>query len=62
MNDIMCYFGLVTNGPNLKLTAVKGIHVPSLYAKYEVNKNSRFFEKLRSKKNTLFCGLAFYFM
>ena len=36
MNDIMYYFGLVTSGPNLKLTVVKGMHVPSLYAKYEV--------------------------
>ena len=31
-------------GPNLQLTAVKGTHVNRLYAKYEANKNIRFFE------------------
>ena len=44
--------------PDLKLTAVKGTHVHSLYAKYEVNKNI-WFLKIKIKENTLFCGFDF---
>ena len=35
---------ILAYGPNLKLTAVKGTHVHSSYAKNKANKNNRFYD------------------